>query len=129
MGALGDDCIQLYEDYKLLAHGLSATAVHVKDAKAEAATARMEAAALAAELGQWRGAACTTAAMDELRRELREVKADRETLEDTVLAIAAAVNGLIGQVRQSPGQPSEEMKGGGITVGGIIFSGQEAAMD
>ena len=109
MGALGDDFIQLYEDYKLLAHGLSATAVHVKDAKAETATARTEAVALAAELGQWRGAACTTAAMDELRRELREVKADRETLKDMVLAIATAINGLIGQVGQSAGQPSGDV--------------------
>jgi len=66
VGALGDDFVQLYEDYKLLAHGLSATAVHIKDAKAEAATARTEAAALAAELGQWHGAACTTVAMDGL---------------------------------------------------------------
>ena len=151
MGALGDDFVQPYEDYKLLAHGLSATAVHVKDAKAEAATARTEAAALAAELGQWRGAACTTAAMDGLRRELREVKADKEILEDTVLATATTINGLIGQVGQSAGQRAndvdarleahaaavngqldsirQEMKGGGITVGGVIFSGQEAAMD
>jgi hypothetical protein len=96
VGALGDDLVQLYDDYKLLAQGLSASAAHIEDAKAEAATARMEAAALAAELGQWRGAACTTAAMDGLRQELREVKTDWDTLEDTVLAIAAAVNGLIG---------------------------------
>jgi hypothetical protein len=34
--------------------------------------------------------------MDGLRQELREVKTDWDTLEDTVLAIAAAVNGLIG---------------------------------
>jgi hypothetical protein len=151
VGALGDDLVQLYDDYKLLAQGLSASAAHIKDAKAEAATTRMEAAALAAELGQWRVAACTTATMDGLRQELREVKADRETLEDTVLAIVNAVDGLIGQMGQSAGQPSEdvdarlvahaaavngrldsirqEMKGGGITVGGGVFSGQEAAMD
>ena len=151
VGALGEDVVQLHDDYTRLAQGLSANGVHVNDAKAEATTARMEAAALASELAQWRGAACTTAAMDGLRRELREVKADRATLEDTVLAIATAVNGLIGQMGQSAGQPSEdvdarlaahaaavngrldsirqEMKGGGITVGGVVFSGQEAAMD
>ena len=145
MGALGDDIAQLYDDYKLLAQGLSASAAHVEDAKAKAATARTEAAALAAELGQWRGAGCTTAAMDGLRRELREVRADRDTLEDTVLAIATAVNGLIGQVGRSTGQlPDDvdarlaahamvikgwldsihqEMKGGGIMVGGVIFLG------
>ena len=151
VGALGEDVVQLHDDYTRLAQGLSANGVHVNDAKAEATTARMEAAALASELAQWRGAACTTAAMDGLRRELREVKADRATLEDTVLAIATAVNGLIGQMGQSAGQPSEdvdarlaahaaavngrldsirqEMKGGGIMVGGVVFSGQEAAMD
>ena len=101
---MGDDLVQLYDDYKLLAQGLSASAAQIEDAKAETATARTEAAALAVELGRWRGAACTTAAMDGLRRELREVKADRDTLEDTVLAIATAVNGLIGQVGRSTGQ-------------------------
>jgi hypothetical protein len=76
---------------------------------------------------------------------------DRESLEDTVLAIATAVNSLISQVGQTAGQPSvdvdarltahakavngrldsihQEMKGGGITVGGVTFSGQVAAMD
>ena len=103
VGALGDDLVQLYDEYKLLAQGLSASAAHIKDAKAEAATAKTEAAALAAELGQWRVAACTTATMDGLRRELREVKADRETLEDTVLAIVNAVDGIIGQMGQSAG--------------------------
>jgi hypothetical protein len=151
VGALGDDLVQLYDDYKLLAQGLSASAVHIADAKAEAATARTEAAALAAELGQLRGMVGTTAALDGLRREVREVRADRDTLEDTVLAIVTAVNGLIGQVGRSTGQPTDdvdarlaahatavngrldsirqEMKGGGITVGGVVFSGQEAAMD
>jgi hypothetical protein len=37
-------------------------------------------------------------------------------------AHAAAVNGRLDSIRQ-------EMKGGGITVGGVVFSGQEAAMD
>ena len=149
--ALGDDYVQLYDDYKLLAQGLSDTVGHVRDARAEAAAARVEAAALATELGQWRGAACTAAAVEGFRLELREVKADREALEDTVLAVATAVNGLIGQLGQLAGQPSgdvdarmtahveavngrldsirQEMKGGGITVGGVVFSGQEAAMD
>ena len=79
------------------------------------------------------------------------MKADRKILEDTVLAIVTAVNSLIDQVGQSVGQPSEdvdarlaahaaavnsrlnsihqEMKGGGIKVGGVVFLGQEAAMD
>ena len=35
---------------------------------------------------------------------------------------AAAVNGRLDSIRQ-------EMKGGGITVGRVVFSGQEAAMD
>ena len=151
VGALGEDVVQLHDHYTRLSQGLSATGVHISDAKTEATTARMEAAALASEWAQWRGATCTAATVDGLRRELQEVKADRNTLEDTVLAIASAVNGLIGQMGQSGGQPAEdvdarleahaaavngrldsirqEMKGGGITVGGVVFSGQEAAMD
>ena len=35
---------------------------------------------------------------------------------------ATAINGRLDFIRQ-------EMKGGGITVGGVTFSGQEAAMD
>jgi hypothetical protein len=37
-------------------------------------------------------------------------------------AHAKAVNGRLDSIRQ-------EMKGGGITVGGVTFSGQVAAMD
>ena len=37
-------------------------------------------------------------------------------------AHAAAISGRLDLIRQ-------EMKGGGITVGGVTFSGQEAAMD
>ena len=106
VGALGDGYIRLYEDYNMLAQGLSATVVHVNDAKAEAVAAMSEAGALAVELGQLRGAGTgSTAALEGLRRELREAKADRESLEDTVLAIATAVNGLISQVGQTAGQP------------------------
>ncbi len=96
MGALGNDYVRLYEDYKMLAQGLSAMVVHVNDAKAEAGAARLEAGALAVELGQLRGAGTgSTAALEGLQRELWEAKADRESLKDTVLAIATAMNGLI----------------------------------
>jgi len=151
---LDNNYVRLNEDYRMLAQGISAKVVHVKDAKPEAGVARLEATALAVELGQLRGAGTgSKAEMDGLRWELREFKADCESLEDTVLAITTAVvNGLvISQVGQMAGQPSEdvdarlamhataingrldfirqEMKGGGITVGGVTFSGQEAAMD
>ena len=92
---LDNDYVRLNEDYRMLAQGISATVVHVKDAKAEAGVARLEATALAVELGQLRGAGTgSTADMDGLRWELREFKADFESLEDTVLAITTAVNGL-----------------------------------
>ena len=107
VGALGEDYVRLYKDYKKLAQGLSATVVHVNDAKAEAVAARLEVRALALELEQLRGAGTgSTAALQGLRRELREAKADCESLKDTVLAMVTAVNGLISQVGQPGGQPS-----------------------
>ena len=47
---------------------------------------------------------------------------DQSYLESCFTAYNAAVNGRLDSIRQ-------EMKGGGITVGGIAFSGREAAMD
>ena len=152
VGALGNNYARLNKDYKMLAQGLSTMVVHVNNAKAEAVAARLEVGALAVELGQLRGAGTgSTAALKSHRRELWEAKADRESLEDTTLAIATAVNGLISQMGQTAGQPSvdidarltahakavngrlnsirQEMKGGGITVEGVTFSGQEVAMD
>ena len=152
VGALGDDYVRLFDDYRLLAQGISTAEQSIKDAKAEAAGARAETAALAVELRQLRTAGSgSLAMMDGLRQELRDATADRASLEDTVLALATAVNGLIGQAGRSSSNSStdveellaahasavngrldsirQEMKGGGITVGGVTFSGQEAAMD
>ena len=71
VGALGNNYVRLYKDYKMLAQGLSATVVHVKNAKAAAVAARSEAGALAVELGQLHGAGTgSTAALAGLRREL-----------------------------------------------------------
>ena len=47
---------------------------------------------------------------------------DHSHLEARFAAYDAAVNGRLDSLRQ-------EMKGGGITVGGVAFSGREAAMD
>jgi hypothetical protein len=71
VGALGNDYIRLYKDYMMLAQGLSVAVVHVNDAKAEAVATRLEAGALAVELGQLRGAGTgSTAALEGLRWEL-----------------------------------------------------------
>ena len=47
---------------------------------------------------------------------------DQGYLESRFTAYDAAVNGRLDSIRQ-------EMKGGGITVGGVAFSGREAARD
>ena len=71
VGALGDDYVRLYKDYKMMAQGLSTTVVHVNDAKAEAVAARLEAGALAVELEQLHGTGTgSMAALQGLRREL-----------------------------------------------------------
>ena len=144
--------MRLQEGLQRLGQELSAAALQVKDAREEAHQARAEATALGVELealhrlgGSWE--------LGSLRQELAEAKGDQGALEDTVLALAAAVTGLMetGTNVAQPGQNNkewedrltahaaaisgrldsirQEMKGGGITVGGVMFSGQEAAMD
>jgi hypothetical protein len=154
VGALGNDYVRLYDDLKLLAHGLSTAALQVKDAKEEAHQARAEAAAMGTKLKQLRRLRISSHMLDSLNKELQEVKVDRGALEDTVLALTTAVTGHMeaGMAGAQPGPASDdfdarlaahaaavngrldsirqEMKGGGgITVGGITFSGQEVAMD
>ena len=152
VGALGNDYVRLQEGLQRLGQELSAAALHAKDAREEACQAWSEATALGVELEalQRLGGSRELAS---LRQELTEAKGDQGALEDTVLALAAAVTGLMetGTHVTQPGQNNkewedrltahaaaisgrldsirQEMKGGGITVGGVTFSGQEAAMD
>ncbi len=152
-GALGDNYVRLHDDLRLLAQRLSVAGLQVKDAKDEARQARAEAAAMGAELEQLCCGGVSSRLLDGLNTELQEAKADRGALKDMVLALtttvtglmevgmaatpserasddinaclaahAAAVNGRLDSIRQ-------EMKGGGITVGSVTFSGQETAMD
>ena len=88
-----------------------------------------------------------------LQQDLLAVKTDHATLEEMVLTLTNAVTALIGE---TTGQPlaglsmgdvdkhlksyaksvdgrldsiCQELKGGNIKVGGVTFSGREAAMD
>ena len=91
--------------------------------------------------------------MDSLHREVQGLKADRADLESTVLALTNAVTGLMkGATSRQLISPEtsyidarltaydaaingrldslrQEMKGGGITIGGVAFAGRVAAMD
>jgi hypothetical protein len=93
-GGLGDDYVWLNKDLKRLAQGLSTAALQAKDAQDEACQARAEAAAMGNKLNQLR---CLGGPhiMAGLLRELQDVKEDRGTLEDTVLALATAVTFLM----------------------------------
>ncbi len=153
MGALCDDFVRLHEDLTALGHnGLLLAAQQVQLAQEEARQAKSAAVAMGGELEQLRrlGGSHTIAL---LQQDLCEVKADRLALEDTVLTLVNAVMGLMGEMAGRPQVGSllvdvderfksyaksvngrldsihQEMKGGGIKVGGVTFSGQEAAMD
>jgi hypothetical protein len=91
--------------------------------------------------------------VDSLRREVQGLKEERADLESTVLALTNAVTGLMAAATSGPSSSPDtsyldarltayeaaingcldslcqEMKGGGITVGGVAFAGREAAMD
>ena len=91
--------------------------------------------------------------VDALRREVQVLKEERADLESTVLALTNAVTGLLEAATSGPlSSPDtsyidarltaynaaingrldslrQEMKGGGITVGGVVFAGRKAAMD
>jgi hypothetical protein len=94
VGALEDNYVWLNKDLEGLAQGLSMTALQAKDAQDKACQARAEAAAIGNELNQLRHLGGPHI-MAGLLRELQDVKAGRETLEDTVLALATAVTGLM----------------------------------
>jgi hypothetical protein len=152
VGALGDDYVRLKKDLKELAQGLSTAALQAKDTQDKACQARAEAAAMGNELNQLRHLRGPHI-MAGLLRELQDVKADRGTLKDTVLALATTVAGLMEAGVEGPQSgPTnadfnarlmahataitghldlihQEMKGGGIMVGGVMFTGQESDMD
>jgi hypothetical protein len=135
-----------------LGHGLSLAAQQVQLAQEEAHQAKLVAAAMGGELKQLH---CLggSHAIAVLQQDLREVKADCMALEDTVLTLVNAVMGLMGETagrlqadlllvdvdepfksyaKSGNGRLDsihQEMKGGGIKVGGVTFLGQEAATD
>ncbi len=95
----------------------------------------------------------TSRAISSLRVELAVAKLEREVLDSTVLTLTAAVTALMDHAGLGPAGGitktsldqqfklhdeavngcldtiCQEMKGRGITVGGVRFSGREAAMD
>lgn len=152
VGAVGLDLARLNATISALARELASAAQQVQLAYGEAIQAKTKAAALELELDSLRrtgGLQVITA----LQRGLTDATADRAAIEATVLTLSDAVTALM---QHSGGRPSvgisltdvedrlrvhaesvdgrldsirQELKGGGIKVGGVTFSGRAAAMD
>jgi hypothetical protein len=123
----------------------------VSTALAQAVAARDEALLVQAAVTALSGDASRVIA--NLRGEMAAAKTERVALESTVLTLSSAVTALMGHAGLRPAggitetsleqrlklhdeavngrldTMRQEMKGGGITVGGVRFSGREAAMD
>ena len=153
MVTLGDDHTSLHQDVLSLAEKLKTAEERVDDSRAEVHQVRMAAASLGrdmARLAQARGAG---GEVDALRHEVRGLKAERADMEATVLVLTSAVTSLMEAAANGPSSGPDhshlearfaahdvavngrldslrqEMKGGGITVGGVTFTGRDAAMD
>jgi hypothetical protein len=144
VGELGGVVNALQQEVSGMAQGVSAASAQAVDARDEARLAQGAVTALGGEASR---------AFSHLCVELADVKSEQEVLESTMLTLSAAVTSLMEQVALGPSGGvtqlfldkqfrlhdeavnsrldtiRQEMKGGGITVGGVRFSGREAAMD
>jgi hypothetical protein len=144
VGELGSTVNALQQDVIGVAQGVSTASAQAVDAWDEACQVQAAITALSGDASQ---------VISNLRGELAAAKSEREALESTVLTLSAAVTALMDHAGLGPAggitQTSldqrfklhdeavnrrldtirQEMKGGSITVGGVIFSGREAAMD
>jgi hypothetical protein len=144
VGELSGVVNALQQEVSGVAQGVSAVSAQAADARDEARLVQGAMTALGGDASR---------AFSHLRAELADVKSEREVLESTVLTLSAAVTSLMEQAALGPlggvtqlsldkqfrlhdkavnsrlDTIRQEMKGGGITVGGVRFSGQEAAMD
>ena len=144
VGELGAAVNALQQDVVGVAQGVSTASAQAVEAHDEARQVQGDVTTLGGD---------TSRAISSLRGELAVAKLEREVLESTVLTLTAAVTALMDHAGLGPAggitQTSldqrfklhdeaangcldticQEMKGGGITVGGVRFSGREAAMD
>jgi len=144
VGELGSTVHALQQDVIGVLQEVSTASAQAFDARDKALRVQAALTALGGDASQ---------AISSLRGELATAKSEREALESTVLTLSAAVTTLMTQAGLGPGggitQSSlderfrlhneavngrldtirQEMKGGGITVGGVRFSGREAALD
>ena len=150
---LGEEHTSLHQDVLTLTNELKAVGQQGNNSKAEVHQVRLVTASLGAEVAHIVQACSNGGDVDSLHREVQGLKADRADLESTVLALTNAVTGLMKAAtsRQliSPETSyidarltaydaaingrldslRQEMKGGGITIGGVAFAGRVAAMD
>ena len=144
VGELGVAVNALHQEVIGVAQGVSTASAQAVDARDEAHLVQGAIITLSGDASR---------AISYLRGELADAKLERDALEATVLTLSAAVTALMDHagIGSSEGitQTSldqrfrlhdeavtgcldtihQEMKRGGITVGGVRFSRQEAAMD
>ena len=153
MVTLGEDHTSLHQDVLSLADKLKTSEERADDSRAEVHQVRMATASLGNDMARFvllRGAGGD---VDALRQEVRGLKSERADLESTVLALTSAVTSLMEAAANGPSYGSDqghlkarfaeydaflngrldslrqEMKGGGISVGGVAFLGRKEAMD
>ena len=144
VGELGSTVNALQQDVIGVAQGVSTASAQAVDARDEARLVQAAVTALSGDASR---------VISDLRGELAAAKSERQALESTVLTLSEALTALMTNVGLGPvggiTQSSlderfrlhdkavngrldtirQEMKGGGITVGGVKFSRWEAAMD
>jgi hypothetical protein len=144
VGELGSTVTALQQDVIGVAQGVATVSAQAVEARDEARLVQGPITALSGDASR---------AIANLRGELAAAKSERVALESTVLTLSSAVTALMNHAGLGPAGGStetsleqrfklhdeavngrldtmrQEMKGGGITVGGVRFSGREAAMD
>jgi hypothetical protein len=145
----------MQQELAALGEGLSMAALQLDEARDKARLARSIAETLGSKVKELRRLGTSLRAIEVIYHKLQEAKAKRGVLESTVLTLTSAVTRLmesavggggpktgltygklerclLAQEEAANGQLDsicQEMKGGGITIGGVVFSGREAAMN
>jgi hypothetical protein len=150
---LGEDHTSLHQDVLALTDELKAAGQRANSSMAEVQQVRLVTASLGAEVARLVQARGNGGDVASLRREVLGLRAERADLESTVLALTDAVTSLMEGAASGPSSPTDtsyldarltaydaaingrldslrqEMKGGGITIGGVAFAGRASAMD
>jgi hypothetical protein len=144
VGELGSTVNALQQDVVGVAQGISTVSAQAVEARDEARQVQAAVSALSGDASR---------AIANLRGELVAAKSEREALESTVLTLSSAMTALMDHAGLGPAGGitktsleqrfklhdkavngrldtiRQEMKGGGIMVRGVRFSGREVAMD